>query len=260
MAVSSRRAGASNLRDAIQIYRFEQQETLEKWARELLTRLADSPNAANAFDRLRLKDRRAEARVVRACVEAQNVARTFSRRLKQQKDVLVRAKRWDRAVAELRKFVAEVADQKEPQRVGLVGLDHWSLSIFEPPAQNAELKHALDLIASAIEWRRGIAEANMADLGATRDAYIKQAPENAAIWVLAAGVYDAARKPPMPGKPHVREVADLAEAILGTGAEVFLDRVRNVLRMRRQLYAGMIGNQTQRYMRKQIAEARRRRP
>ena len=49
MAVSSRRAGGSNLRDAIQTYRSEQPGTLDRWARKLLSRLADTPDAAKAY-------------------------------------------------------------------------------------------------------------------------------------------------------------------------------------------------------------------
>ncbi len=225
------------LREAVDAYCAERKGKLDKEARELLARLVDSSDAAKAFGRLKLKDRRAEACILTACIEADNIARTFLRRIEKQKDLLVRAKRWDEAVAILRN---EVADRKEP-----LNLDIWSLSIFEPPADNAALEHALDLIASSIKWQRGIAEANLAYLGATRNTGIKQAAENAAIWIVAAGVYDAARKPPMPGKPHLRQVADLAEVILGTAISV--DRVREARRKRSQLYLEMIGDQTERH-------------
>jgi hypothetical protein len=246
------------LRNAIEAYCADRTDKLDKRAHELLTRLADSSDAAKAFQQLKLKDRLAEACILTACIEADDVARTFDRRISKQKDVSVRAKRWDEAVALLRKFVAEVSDQKELLRVGLAGFDLWSLAIFEPPADNAALQHALDLIASSIEWRRGVAEANVAHLGATRDAGIKQAAENAAIWVLAAGVYDAAREPPLPGKPHLRQVAELAEVIFGTGVSV--DRVREALRKRRQLYLEMIGDQTKRHHGEKALQARRRGP
>lgn len=239
------RAGVPPLREAIDAYCAEQKDKLDKGACELLARLADSYDAAKAFERLKLNDRHAEECLLTACIEADDVARTFSRRNREQNGVSARANRWNEAVAVLREFVAEVTDENEPLRAGLASLDLWSLSILERPADNAALKQALDLIESSIEWRRGIAKANLAHLGVTRDSSIKQAPENAAIWVLATGVYDAAREPPMPGKPHLRQVADLAEVILGPAISV--ERVREVLRKRRQLYLEMIGDQTERY-------------
>ena len=59
MAASSRRAGASKLRDAIQTYLSEQQKALDQWAREMLAWLADRADAAKAFERLKLRDGRA---------------------------------------------------------------------------------------------------------------------------------------------------------------------------------------------------------
>jgi hypothetical protein len=128
--------------------------------------------------------------------------------------------------------------------------------MFEPPSDSAALRNAVDLIASTIEWRRGIAEANLAHIGATRDTQIKQAAQNSAIWILAAGVYDAGREPPLPGRPHVKEIADLAGVILGI--YVSDDRVREVLRKRRQLYINMFGKQTKRLFSEKAAQARRR--
>jgi hypothetical protein len=252
------RAVVPSLREAIKAYCAEQKK-LDKPALELLNRLDKSPSAAEAFERLKLKDRRAEACVLTACIEAEDIARTFDQRVKNQKDVSMRAKRWNEAVAVLRKFASEVAEKKAPLRVVLAGLDLWSLTIFEPPADEEALTRALDLIASFIEWRRGIAEANIAHL-ATRKRGIKRAGENAAIGVLAAGVYDAARKPPLTGKPHLRQVADLAEVIFGTAAEVSPERVREVRRKRHQLYLEMFGDQTKRYFDEKSRQARLRSP
>jgi hypothetical protein len=253
------RAVVPCLREAIKAYRAEQKK-LDKPALELLNRLDKSPSAAEAFERLKLRDRRAEACFLTACIEAEDIARTFDQRVKKQEDISVRAKPWNEAVAVLRKFVSEVAEKKEPLRVGLAGLDLWSLTIFEPPADEEALTRALDLIASSIEWRRGIAEANIAHL-ATRKKGMKRAAENAAIGILAAGVYDAARRPPLPGKPHLKQVADLAQVIFGPAAEVVhVDRVREVRRKRHQLYLKMSGDQTKRYLDEKSRQARLRSP
>jgi len=255
MAPIPRRAGTRCLRQAVDAYRTEQQGRLNQAAVKLLARLADSRDASKAFARLKLTHTRPEVCLLSACIEADKVARTFHQRITKQKDVLGRAKRWQEALGVLRKFVAEVA-ASEAMCEEVAGFDLWSLSIFEPPAKRAELVNALDLIAASIDWRRGIAEANIAHLGATRDAHIREAAENAAIWVLAAGVYDATRKAPLPGRPHLSEVADFADVILRTKLPIDTNRVRHVLRKRRRLYVEMVGNQTKRYFRKKAADAR----
>ena len=261
MATISRKAGALRLRESIKAYSgAATNNRLDKRARDLLARLASDGDAGDVFGRLNPRDQRAEACLLTACIEADEIARTFHARMKTQKNALGRARRWDEAIAVLRKFVDEVGEQNEILRVGLASLDLWSLSIFVPPAKTADLEDALDLIESSIEWRRGIAEANLAHLGATRDTLTKTAAENAAIWVLAAGIYSAARISPLPGKLHLREVADLSQVVLRP-ASISIERVRQLIRKRRQLYVDMIGNETQRHHREKGAQMpRTRRP
>ena len=76
MAVSSRRAGVSLLRRAVDAYRAEQKDKLDTVALALLDRLAGSPEAAKAFERLKLKDRHAEADLI-TCIDADDLACTF---------------------------------------------------------------------------------------------------------------------------------------------------------------------------------------
>jgi len=259
--VISKQAGARSLRDAINTYQTEHERKLDKQALQLLFRLAKSTDASEAFKRLGPKSRQAEEALLAACIEADNLVRNFPRLVQKQKDALSRSKQWHKALAELRRFVAEIAEEKEPLRLGLANLDLWSLSAFEPPADNDALKHDLDLFARAIEWRRGIAQANLAHLGANRKAHTKNAAENAAIWVLAAGVYDTARTPPLPVKrqekevadPNLNEIADLAQVILRT--EILPDRVREVRRGRRKQYLKMFGAQTERHIRDKVLRA-----
>lgn len=262
----SEQTGARSLTDAINTYRTEHEKKLNKKALDLLSRLAKSTDASEAFRRLAPKGRRAEAGFLAACVEADNLARNFPRRVQRQKDALSGSKKWHKALAELRSFAAEMSEEKEPLRLGLANLDLWSLSVFEPRADNNAVKQALDLIARAIEWRLGIAQANLAHLGVNRKAHTKKAVENAAIWILAAGVYDTARAPPLPverrGKhvadPNLTEIADLAQVILGV--EISTDRVREVRRERRNEYLKMVGAQTKRHIGDKALQARSRDP
>jgi hypothetical protein len=264
--VKSEQSGARSLSDAIDTYRAEYQKKLDKQALNLLSRLAKSTDASEAFRRLGPKSRRAEADLLAACIEANDVVRNFPRLVQKQKDALSRSTQWHKSLAELRSFAAEISEEKEPLRRGLANLDLWSLSIFEPPTDNNVAKQALDLIARAIEWRRGIAQQNLANLGVTRKARTKKAAENAAIGILAAGVYDAMRVPPLPVKrqgkhaadPNLTEIADFAQVILGV--EISTDRVREIRRKHRKEILKMHGAQTKRYLADKALQARSRDP
>ena len=117
--------------------------------------------------------------------------------------------RLDAAGAELRKFVNE---QK-----------YWPPFRHLSAPDIAAMRHGLDLIVARINECRGYAKDTEPRLGATRKAHVKEAAENAAIWFLANNMHYT-------GKPHMREVARLAHAILGK--EVSLDRVRHAVRQR----------------------------
>jgi hypothetical protein len=227
---------------------------LNKKGLELLSRLAKSTDALEAFTRLSLKNQKAEADLLAACIEAEYLARNFAKLVKKQNDALSRSKYWHKAVAELRGLAAEMSEDKEPLRLGLANLDLWSLAIFVPPAENEAVRQALDLIARAITWRCGIAYANLAYLGVTRKAYMKKAAENAAIRVLAAGVCDAVRESPLPIErqgtpvvdPNLREIADLAQVILGE-IEISTERVREIRRKHRETFSEMFRTQSKRH-------------
>jgi hypothetical protein len=245
MGISSRGAGARRLREAINALRAERTDKLDRRADELLARLVTSPDAAKAFERLSLKDGHKVAEVLAICIETDDLARTFPKWVAKVEKALVSTEQLDKAVAHLREFISEVDEQKVPLLSDLL-----SHSIFEPPASIEVLKHALDLIARRIDWGRGVAELALAQIGATRKVRNKEAAEIAAIWFLAARLHGAV------GKPHLSEVADLAEVILRT--EVSKDRLSHILRKRRRLYAKTIGDQTRRRLGNKIADARRR--
>jgi hypothetical protein len=114
MAISSRRAGAAHLREAIEAYRAKQKDKLDKPALELLARLADSPQVGTAFEALKLNGRSAEENILLAFIATEQLVRTFPARLAQAKEVLARLKRLERDLATLRRYVDEIAKQKHP--------------------------------------------------------------------------------------------------------------------------------------------------
>jgi len=112
---------APRLRGAIERYRAQHNEELDEQARGLLTRLADSDEAVDAFKRLthafliRLKpeDRDGavdgQAAIIGACINAENLARTFPQRLKKLDEMLERRERLRNAAAMLRRLLNEIS-------------------------------------------------------------------------------------------------------------------------------------------------------
>ena len=222
MATSSRRAGTVRLRTAVDAYRIEQKDKLDKPALKLLDRLAGSPNAAKAFEGLKLKDQQTAARILKVCIEAEETARTFPSRLTEAKYVLARLKRLDKAAAELRVFVTE---KTIPLPSGTLLL---SSLFFFPGGNNVveQVTVGLDSFAQVIEFIRRFHNETPERLGATRKTKLEGAPIDAGIWWLAHRVNATL------GKPHREEVAKLAKVTLGT--DVDIDRVDRIVRVRRK--------------------------
>lgn len=222
------RAGTSKLREAIDAYR----DLFDQRALKLLTQLVGS-DAAEVFERLTLKDRSDYdyvcISILTACIEAEQLTRTFPQQIRKAKGTLARMEQLDNAVAELRNFLAELAKQNE--------FVHSLISTIKRDHVEA-MMHGLNLIAGRIEAKRCAATEVMPLLGATRKTQSKEAAANAAIWVIANQVLRTA------GKPHLEAVADLAQFILRTG--VSLERVRHVVRNRRQRYRETVDAQTRR--------------
>lgn len=220
MAISSRRAGAPSLRQVIDSYRVEQKDTLDIWAHAVLDRLADSPDAANAFERLSKHHRDVPgetavhgANVLLWCTMGEFVFRGFRQESENAKKTSARVEQLDKAVAALRKF----ADEQK----------YWPPFRHPSPADIAAMRHGLDLIADRIDECRRFAKDTPSRIGATRKIHTKKAAENATISFLAMNVQS------ITGKPHYKEVADLAQAILGPKAHVSDDRVRAAVRKHR---------------------------
>ena len=237
MVISPRPAGAARLRKAVDAYRDEQKEKLDEWALALLDRLADSSDAAKAFELLELESRNVTPFFL-TCIQAENLARTFTQRITKAKMELTRAESLGKAIVALREFVdGHIAEQQSLPPFDPLSM--WGTSeLLGQPADRTEsaalqrglrdlleMKNVLSSIAGSIVLGRRLAERNMLRFGANRKSQIKQAGQNKAIRWLADGVRRAT------GKRHVREITDLAEVILGI--RLSPDRVAHAIRQRR---------------------------
>jgi hypothetical protein len=107
MAISPRRGDAVRLREAVHVYQVEQKDKLDKWALKLFVRLADSSDAGKAFARLKLKNPDEETNFLTLSVCVEQLARTFPAHIRAEQKMPARLKRLEKAISELRLFVAE---------------------------------------------------------------------------------------------------------------------------------------------------------
>jgi hypothetical protein len=170
-----------------------------KWdqqAQKLLRRLAN--DAAGVLARLEnWCERKGRASCWRGilleCINAERLTRTFPKHIEEANKTLDRCKRLREPLAECRKFLRENESQ------------NWALW-----DNRATIEHGLDLLEYGIDTQMHVTRESFAQVGATRKLHIESAPINAAMWVLSAAVKRYT------GKPHNREVADLASAIFNT--------------------------------------------
>jgi hypothetical protein len=232
MVISSRRTA---LRKAVNAYRAEH-EGMRSWAHELLDRLASSDEAAEAFERLKLKDGR-EREFVSLCILVAQLARRFPELISKMRAQLKRLKRLDKAITDLRSFVREqelsrsdlrsfVSEQQLSRSDLLIPrldpLPMWGflldgfdaaprLDLATPDdfAAVAAMTSGLELISEAIREQRHVIETVLAEYGATRKKHMKDAPTTAAIRHLKDGV----RR--FTGKPHGSALREFVPVIFG---------------------------------------------
>jgi hypothetical protein len=214
-------ASAIKLREVIDAYN----DHFDQRALESLARLSESSDAVEAFERLKFKSDGEGYLVLSEYTEGEQLFREFPQRIKKWKATLARMEQLENHLAELRKFVDQLGQGARLQ------------SIFERK-HVAEMRRGLKLIANRIEAKRCNVKEVTPQFGLTRKTQSKEAAENAAIWMLAEAIRRTT------GKPHVPEVADLAQVLLGN--QVSLDRVRHVVRSRRQRYHDAVDAQTRR--------------
>jgi hypothetical protein len=208
---------APRLREAIEFYLAQHNEELDEQARELLTRLADSDDAADAFEGLKLK-RDDEGAIIRACIEAKNLARTFPERVKKAKDMLKRRKPLREAVATLRALLKEIIGEqhKPPDPLWIRGL--------EPCEDIAAMQRGLALFEKRIEYvEKQVAELNLFQLRVSRKSEAPSKTLSAGQFAAIGRLADEVKR--VTGEAHYDEIADLAGVVFGT--EVFPDQVHN---------------------------------
>jgi hypothetical protein len=216
-------AQSNPLKKALTAYRALQGDRLDPQAIAVLDRIAQDRDAATAFAKLKVNDRTA-SNILTACIEGDELARTFGKRIELEREILGgkgkkgRLKMLDKALADLRLFLRTL--EKAPA-------DRLSAFIRYDPADLATIRRGLYLIADAIAGRRRIAEETILRVGATRKTYDSgKAAKTAAIGWIAEGVRNNC------GRPNTSVAASLTVAPLG--CEVTEERLREAARTRKR--------------------------
>jgi hypothetical protein len=168
-----------------------------------------------------------QAAIIRACIEAENLARTFPERVTKAQQMLECGEQYGRAVATLSAWLNEIISEqlKPPEPLWVRGL--------ETRDDIEAMRLGLALFKRRIEVEKHIADVNLYQLRATRKNQPRGKPvrkEEAPARQVAAIKLLADEVKRITGKAHHGEVADLASVILGT--EVSLDQVRAGQRLR----------------------------
>jgi hypothetical protein len=204
------RASISRWRNAIDNYGVKYRRDIERSERELLLRLAGDPDVSMALERLNIKTSEQELSIVAACVAAGKLARTFRLRIKKEQEMLARLERLRTGVSDLRVFVKEQKRRREfVDGYRAISEEDGLRMVRCKLPELADMQRGLDLIASLIDGRVDVAKTTELALGATRKKDHQHAADNAAIYQLAQWILRVT------GKPHQKEVNELAEAILG---------------------------------------------
>jgi hypothetical protein len=206
---------STRLHAAIAAYRAAAGDTLDKHGCAVLDRLACDDRASGAFDKFGADDR-AAAGILSGCIEADLLVRTFNDRLDTERAALDRLAALDKAVDDLRTFIAEL--EVGPK-------DRLSGYITHDPADMAAMKRGLGTLCGAIAARRRLANETRLRIGATRKTQDVAADTAAIGWIG-----EAVRR--RCGQPYTEAAADLAEVVLR--CEVSADRMREAERTRRK--------------------------
>jgi hypothetical protein len=206
------------LREAIEPYLTQHNEELDEDARKLLTRLAASGEAADAFERLKLK-RDDEAAIIRACIVTENLARTFPERRKKLEERLERLKPRGDAAKMLRKLLNEISREKK----------HPDPLLVRGPETDEEIKamgYGLVLFERRIFFETDLVGRNLFWLKVTRKG--KTPSKTLSAGQLAAMKWFVEVVKRITGKAHERETRSLLKVLLG--AEVSPEQARDARR------------------------------
>jgi hypothetical protein len=203
---------APRLREAIHLYLAQHNEELDEHARKLLSRLARTDKAAEAFKRLKLRED-GEAAIIRACIVAENLARTFPERLKKLEEMSALREQLGNAAVTLRGLLNEISwEQKHPDPLWVRG-----------PETDEDIEAmglGLALFERRIFFEKDVVGRNKFWLKVTRKSKTSRAAQVATIKWLADKVDSVT------GKPHYGEIADLMDVILATRKPITVDQVR----------------------------------
>lgn len=213
------------LREAIKNYPPDAKAKLNPQELALLERLGEDQHFLHAFRRLKIEKPNELIPVLHACLVANQLARTFRKRVAAENALLASIDDLKRAVGKLDKFVFDRSKRGFVWR-GAIKNNELNLVRCEPE-EFTSMSSGLTLIASLIEGARYTASTVDLWLGTTRNTNQKVAKENVAIWQLAQAVRRVT------SLPHTRAVAEISGSLLGT--PVTEDRVRGVVRKRRKM-------------------------
>jgi hypothetical protein len=176
----------------------------------VLERLKEDPRACEAMDAICGGDSAANRALLFTCMAAELLARTFNRRVSEERRTKERIRRLRTQLGELRAFCDEL--EQPPDLVQAY------VAISEQ--QKTAVRNSLLLFEGIIAAREETVERNLLLWSITRKSGSanREAAELAAIGWIAAQVHHTA------GQPMAKEVAVLAEAALGI-RDVSVDRV-----------------------------------
>ncbi len=204
----------NSLRSAISAYHELIGTELTDASQAVISRLEADSGSVMAFEKLSTNTG-GLARIIVACIEADELLRTFRNQLNTETEMRKRLAALDSAAADLLSFVEETQRPRS---------DRLSALIQDDPQTIADMIRGISLVRGLIGSRNRLTIETPLRLGATRKTK-DEAAAIAAIGWLAEGVRRIC------GQPHTEATADLCQALLGY--EVSLDRVREAERTRR---------------------------
>ena len=110
------------LQVAIDDYYAKAGDSLDQQGHKVLDRLASDERASDAFAKFDVDDR-AAASILTACIEGDLLVRTFPDRINAERATLARLEQLEKAVGDLREFVAEL-NQGPPDRLAAFVIYH----------------------------------------------------------------------------------------------------------------------------------------
>jgi len=197
------------------ISEIEARGCLDEYALLVLTRLKTNEHGlvSEAFDAFNV-DNQGCIKIVRACIEAENLKRTFPKKVEAEKATLKRISNAKRAIETLKSFMKEVEAGPKDDLDAFILYDDMDMSAA---------KHGLYIIETAVQLRERITFETPRRLGATR-----KLGGTAAVTAAIGWLAEAIRK--ISGEPHHNATAQLASVVLDH--EISSDRVREAERTR----------------------------